>query len=134
MNKDIFTRGKAVEELRKRYNEIVDNAKNYRDMTIQTLLKFTYFLLIHSLITLPLIPVSLAILCIEKKSFSLFTDILPQLFLKRICYFLILFNYICIILHIYFICITIRFIPSPFSNKLRFQAFYTNQIVSKPMS
>ena len=36
MSKDIFTRGKAVEELRKRYNEIVDNAKNYRDMTIQT--------------------------------------------------------------------------------------------------
>ena len=33
---DIFTRDKAVEELRKRYNEIVDNAKNYRDMTIQT--------------------------------------------------------------------------------------------------
>lgn len=36
MSKDIFTRGKAVEELRKRYNEIVDNAKNYRDMTIKT--------------------------------------------------------------------------------------------------
>lgn len=36
MSKDIFTRDKAVEELRKRYNEIVDNAKNYRDMTIQT--------------------------------------------------------------------------------------------------
>lgn len=40
MNKDIFTRGKAVEELRKRYNEIVDNAKNYRDMTIQTTFHF----------------------------------------------------------------------------------------------
>ena len=40
MSKDIFTRGKAVEELRKRYNEIVDNAKNYRDMTIQTTFHF----------------------------------------------------------------------------------------------
>lgn len=36
MSKDIFTRGNAVEEIKKRYNEIVDNAKNYRDMTIQT--------------------------------------------------------------------------------------------------
>lgn len=36
MSKDIFTRGNAVEELKKRYNEIVDNAKNYRDVTIQT--------------------------------------------------------------------------------------------------
>ena len=36
MSKDVFTRGNAVEELKKRYNEIVDNAKNYRDMTIQT--------------------------------------------------------------------------------------------------
>lgn len=40
MSKDIFTRCKAVEELRKRYNEIVDNAKNYRDMTIQTTFHF----------------------------------------------------------------------------------------------
>ena len=40
MSKDIFTRGKAVEELKKRYNEIVDNAKNYRDMTIQTTFHF----------------------------------------------------------------------------------------------
>lgn len=36
MSKDIFARGEAVEELKKRYNEIVGNAKNYRDMTIQT--------------------------------------------------------------------------------------------------
>lgn len=36
MSKDIFTRGQSVEELKKRYNEIVENAKNYRDMTIQT--------------------------------------------------------------------------------------------------
>ena len=36
MSKDVFWRGKAVEKLKKRYNEIVDNAKNYRDMTIQT--------------------------------------------------------------------------------------------------
>ena len=36
MSKDVFTRGIAVEELKKRYNEIVENAKNYRDMTIQT--------------------------------------------------------------------------------------------------
>lgn len=40
MSKDVFTRGKAVEELKKRYNEIVDNAKNYRDMTIQTTFHF----------------------------------------------------------------------------------------------
>ena len=36
MSKYVFIRGKAVEALKKRYNEIVDNAKNYRDMTIQT--------------------------------------------------------------------------------------------------
>lgn len=36
MSKEIFIRGNAVEELKKRYNEIVENAKNYRDMTIQT--------------------------------------------------------------------------------------------------
>lgn len=36
MSKEIFTRCDAVEEVRKRYNEIVDNAKNFRDMTIQT--------------------------------------------------------------------------------------------------
>ncbi len=40
MSKDIYTRGKAVEKLKKRYNEIVDNAKNYRDMTIQTTFHF----------------------------------------------------------------------------------------------
>ena len=40
MSKEIFTRGNAVEELKKRYNEIVDNAKNYRDMTIQTTFHF----------------------------------------------------------------------------------------------
>lgn len=40
MSKDVFWRGKAVEELKKRYNEIVDNAKNYRDMTIQTTFHF----------------------------------------------------------------------------------------------
>jgi hypothetical protein len=40
MSKDVFTRGKAVEELKKRYNEIVENAKNYRDMTIQTTFHF----------------------------------------------------------------------------------------------
>jgi hypothetical protein len=40
MSKDVFTRGNAIEELRKRYNEIVDNAKNYRDMTIQTTFHF----------------------------------------------------------------------------------------------
>lgn len=36
MSKDVFTRNNAVDGLRKRYNEIIDNAKNYRDMTIQT--------------------------------------------------------------------------------------------------
>lgn len=40
MSKDIFARGEAVEELKKRYNEIVENAKNYRDMTIQTTFHF----------------------------------------------------------------------------------------------
>lgn len=40
MSKDIFARGEAVEELKKRYNEIVGNAKNYRDMTIQTTFHF----------------------------------------------------------------------------------------------
>lgn len=40
MSKDVFTRGNAVEELKKRYNEIVENAKNYRDMTIQTTFHF----------------------------------------------------------------------------------------------
>ena len=38
MSKDIL--GNAVEELKKRYNEIVENAKNYRDMTIQTTFHF----------------------------------------------------------------------------------------------
>ena len=36
MSKEIFKRDKAVEKLKKRFNEIVENAKNYRDMTIQT--------------------------------------------------------------------------------------------------
>ena len=40
MSKDTFARGNAVEELKKRYNEIVNNAKNYRDMTIQTTFHF----------------------------------------------------------------------------------------------
>ena len=40
MSKDVFIRGIAVEELKKRYNEIVENAKNYRDMTIQTTFHF----------------------------------------------------------------------------------------------
>lgn len=40
MSKDVFIRGNAVEELKKRYNEIVNNAKNYRDMTIQTTFHF----------------------------------------------------------------------------------------------
>lgn len=40
MNKDVFARTNAVKELKKRYNEIVDNAKNYRDMTIQTSFHF----------------------------------------------------------------------------------------------
>lgn len=40
MSKEIFTRGNAVEEIKKRYNEIVENAKNYRDMTIQTTFHF----------------------------------------------------------------------------------------------
>ena len=40
MSKDVFTRGMAVEEIKKRYNEIVENAKNYRDMTIQTTFHF----------------------------------------------------------------------------------------------
>lgn len=40
MSKDTFARGNAVEGLKKRYNEIVENAKNYRDMTIQTTFHF----------------------------------------------------------------------------------------------
>lgn len=36
MSKDVFTRGNAVEALKKRYNEIIENAKTCRDMTIQT--------------------------------------------------------------------------------------------------
>lgn len=40
MSKDVFTRGNAVEELKKRYNEIVENAENCRDMTIQTTFHF----------------------------------------------------------------------------------------------
>lgn len=40
MSNDVFTRGNAVEELKKRYNEIVENAKNYRDVTIQTTFHF----------------------------------------------------------------------------------------------
>ena len=56
MSKDIFTRGKAVEELRKRYNEIVDNAKNYRDMTIQTTFHFDEIPTIRYDITEVIIP------------------------------------------------------------------------------
>lgn len=56
MSKDIFTRGKAVEELRKRYNEIVDNAKNYRDMTIQTTFHFDEVSTIRYDITEVIIP------------------------------------------------------------------------------
>ena len=37
---EIYSRGNAVEALKKRYNEIVDSAKNYRDMTIQTTFHF----------------------------------------------------------------------------------------------
>ena len=40
MSKDVFERTNVVKELKKRYNEIVDNAKNYRDMTIQTSFHF----------------------------------------------------------------------------------------------
>jgi hypothetical protein len=56
MSKDIFTRGKAVEELKKRYNEIVDNAKNYRDMTIQTTFHFDEIPTIRYDITEVIIP------------------------------------------------------------------------------
>lgn len=56
MSEDIFTRGKAVEELRKRYNEIVDNAKNYRDMTIQTTFHFDEIPTIRYDITEVIIP------------------------------------------------------------------------------
>lgn len=56
MSEDIFTRGKAIEELRKRYNEIVDNAKNYRDMTIQTTFHFNEVSTIRYDITEVIIP------------------------------------------------------------------------------
>ena len=56
MSEDIFTRGKAIEELRKRYNEIVDNAKNYRDMTIQTTFHFDEIPTIRYDITEVIIP------------------------------------------------------------------------------
>lgn len=36
MSKDVFIRDNAVEALKKRYNEIIENAKTCRDMTIQT--------------------------------------------------------------------------------------------------
>ena len=36
MAKEVFTNGYAVEALKKRYNEIIENAKTCRDMTIQT--------------------------------------------------------------------------------------------------
>jgi len=56
MSKDIYTRGKAVEKLKKRYNEIVDNAKNYRDMTIQTTFHFDEIPTIRYDITEVIIP------------------------------------------------------------------------------
>ena len=56
MSKDIFTRCNAIEELRKRYNEIVDNAKNYRDMTIQTTFHFDEMPTIRYDITEVIIP------------------------------------------------------------------------------
>lgn len=56
MSKDIFTRGNAIEKLRKRYNEIVDNAKNYRDMTIQTTFHFDEIPTIRYDITEVIIP------------------------------------------------------------------------------
>lgn len=56
MSEDIFTRGKAVEKLKKRYNEIVDNAKNYRDMTIQTTFHFDEIPTIRYDITEVIIP------------------------------------------------------------------------------
>lgn len=56
MNKDVFTRGKAVEKLKKRYNEIVENAKNYRDMTIQTTFHFDEIPTIRYDITEVIIP------------------------------------------------------------------------------
>lgn len=40
MSKEIYKRANAVKGLKKRYNEIVENAKNYRDMTIQTTFHF----------------------------------------------------------------------------------------------
>ena len=61
MSKDIFTRGNVsrgmvVEELKKRYNEIVENAKNYRDMTIQTTFHFDELPTIRYDITEVIIP------------------------------------------------------------------------------
>jgi hypothetical protein len=56
MSKDVFTRGNAVEELKKRYNEIVENAKNYRDVTIQTTFHFDEIPTIRYDITEVIIP------------------------------------------------------------------------------
>jgi hypothetical protein len=56
MSKDVFTRGNAVEELKKRYNEIVENAKNYRDVTIQTTFHFDEMPTIRYDITEVIIP------------------------------------------------------------------------------
>lgn len=56
MSKDVFTRGMAVEEIKKRYNEIVNNAKNYRDMTIQTTFHFDEMPTIRYDITEVIIP------------------------------------------------------------------------------
>ena len=56
MSKDTFARGNAVEELKKRYNEIVNNAKNYRDMTIQTTFHFDEMPTIRYDITEVIIP------------------------------------------------------------------------------
>lgn len=56
MAKEVFTNGNAVDALKKRYNEIVDNAKNYRDMTIQTTFHFDEVATIRYDITEVVIP------------------------------------------------------------------------------
>lgn len=56
MAKEVFTNGNAGDALKKRYNEIVDNAKNYRDMTIQTTFHFDEVATIRYDITEVVIP------------------------------------------------------------------------------
>ena len=56
MAKEVFTNGNAVDALKKRYNEIVDNAKNYRDMTIQTTFHFDEVATIRYDITEVIVP------------------------------------------------------------------------------